>query len=121
MPVALAILATLAVPAFAEEHLVGPEESQQQLLQAAAARGRDLATVQAFVASPEGSAALARVGLDASAVRSAVAGLSDTELRDVAARAAALQADPVAGELNRQAIWIGAIALAAIILIILIA
>jgi hypothetical protein len=118
---ALIALAVAAGPAWAGEHLVGPEAARQQLLDAGAARSRDLAAVEAFVASPQGSAALARFGVDSSAVRGALPGLSDAELSDLAARTAALQADPVAGALSRQTIYIGAIALAAIILIIIIA
>ena len=115
-----AILATLSVPTWAE-HLVPAEAARQQVAEAAAARGRDLAALEAFVASPEGASAFGGVGLEPSAVRAGLAGLSDAELRDLAARAAALRADPVAGELSREVIWIGAISLAAIILIILIA
>jgi hypothetical protein len=119
--VALVALAVVAGPAWAEEHLVRPEAAQQQLLDAGAARTRDLAAVESFVASPEGSAALAGLGVDSTAVRRALPRLSDAELGDLAARAAALQADPVAGALSRTTIYIGAIALAAIIIIILIA
>jgi|SRR6185503_4656173 hypothetical protein len=118
---ALAVLAALSTPVWAGDHLVGTEAARQQLLDTAAARSRDLAAVDAFVTSPDGTAALARFGVDSADVRGSLAGLSDAELHDVAARANALQADPVAGELNRKAIWIGAAALAAIIIIILVA
>lgn len=121
---ALAALAAFAVPtAWAEDHLVSPEAAQQQLLDSTAARARNLAAVDAFVASAEGSAALATVGLDASHVRGALAGLSDSELEEVAARAAALQGDPTAGApfTRNQVIWIAAIAAAVVLLIILIA
>jgi hypothetical protein len=119
---AVAVLGVLAAPAaWAEDHLVTVEAMQERLLAAPAARAQDLAVADAFVASAEGKAALATVGLDAATVRGSLATLGDEELRQIAARAAALQADPVAGAIDRQIIYIGAIALAAIILIILIA
>ena len=118
-----AALLLVSTAAIAEEHLVSPQSAQQRLLDAAAQRERNVATVEAFAASPLGSAALAEVGLDATRVHASLGKLSDAELQDVAARASALQADPVAGApfSNRQLIWIGAIALAVILLVILIA
>jgi hypothetical protein len=119
---AMAVLGMFAAPAsWAEDHLVTVEAAQQRLLAASAARAQDLAAVDAFVASDEGRTALAAVGLDAASVSGSLATLSDEELGQLAQRAAALQADPVAGAVDRQIIYIGAIALAAIILIILIA
>ena len=118
---AMAVLVTLAAPAAAEDHLVSPQAAQAQLLASESARASDLAAVDAFVASAEATAALAQLGVDASAVRGALPALSDAELSELAARTAALQTDPVAGALSRQVIWIGVIALAAIILIIAIA
>ena len=119
---AIAVLGMFAAPAaWAEDHLVTAEAAQQRLLDASAARAQDLASVDAFVASAEGQAALGTLGLDAGTVRGALGTLGDDELAQIAARAAALQADPVAGAIDRQIIYIGAIALAAIILIILIA
>ena len=119
----LATLVVLAGAARAEEHLASPQAAQQQLLEAAAARERNLAAVDAFVASAEGSAALATVGLDAARVRGSLATLNDSELQEVAARAAALRGDPVAGLpfTENQVIWIAAIAAAVVLVIILIA
>jgi hypothetical protein len=121
---ALATLIVLAVPAVqADEHLVGPGTAQQQLLDAAGTRERNVAAVEAFVDSAQGSAALAAVGLDASRVRTQIGTLSDSELQEVAARASALDADPVAGLpfTQNRVVWIAAIAVALIILIVLIA
>ena len=119
--VALAALTTLAAPAFAEDHLVTTQAAEQRLLTAGAERARNLATVDSFVASADGASALATLGVDSTAVRGTLSTLSDAELQDLAARTSALQADPVAGAMSRQVLYIGAIALAAIILIILIA
>ena len=123
--VALASAAVLyAVPAVAEElaapatHLVTPDVAQARLLEAGAERDRNLATVETLLASPEGAAGLKMVGVTEARVRGSLPTLSDAELQDVAARAAALQADPVAGAMtHRQWIWI-AVAAAVIILIL---
>jgi len=102
-------------------HLVSPEAAQARLLEASADRQRNLVTLDAFLASPEGSAAIRTVGLSDARVRGSLPTLSDGELQDLAARAAALEADPVAGSMTtRQWVWIGAVALAVVLLIIIV-
>jgi hypothetical protein len=127
--VALAAAAVLfAVQVGAEErlatpgsHLVTPDLVQARLLEASADRERNLATVEAFLASPEGQAGLGAVGVTSARVRGSLPTLSDAELQDVAARAAALQTDPVAGAMtSRQWLWIAAAAAAIIILIVVV-
>ena len=127
--VALAAAAVLfAVQVGAEErvatpgtHLVTPDAAQARLQEASAGRERNLATVEAFLASPEAAAGMTAVGVTEARVRGALPTLSDAELQDVAARAAALQADPVAGAMtHRQWIWIIA-AIAALVVIIIVA
>jgi len=127
--VALAAAAVLfAVQVGAEErlatpgtHLVTPDLAQARLLEASAERERNLATVEAFLASPEAQAGLGAVGVTEARVRGSLPTLSDAELQDVAARAAALQVDPVAGALtSRQWIWIAAAAAAVIVLILVV-
>ena len=126
--VALASAAVLyAVPVVAEElaspgtHLVTPDVAQARLLEAGAARERNLATVETLLASPEGAAGLKMVGVTEARVRGSLPTLSDAELQDVAARAAALQADPVAGAMtHRQWVWIIAAAAAIVLIIILV-
>lgn len=127
--VALAAAAVLfAVQVGAEErlatpgsHLVTPDLAQARLLDAGAEREQNLATVEAFLASPEGQAGLGAVGVTSARVRGSLPTLSNAELRDVAARAAALQTDPVAGAMtHRQWIWIIAAAAAIVLLIILV-
>ena len=126
--VALASAAVLsAVPVVAEElatpgtHLVTPDVAQARLSEAGAERERNLATVEALLASPEGAAGLKAVGVTEARVRGSLPTLSDAELQDMAARAAALQADPVAGAMtNRQWLWVAA-GVAAIVLIIILA
>lgn len=102
-------------------HLVTPDVAQARLLEASAERARNLARVDALLVSPQGSAALATVGVSADRVRGALPTLSDAELQELAARAAALEVDPTAGALTRkQWIWIIA-AVAAIVVIIILA
>jgi len=102
-------------------HLVTPDLAQARLVEASAERERNLATMEAFLASPEGQAGLGAVGVTEARVRGSLPTLSDAELQDVAARAAALQVDPVAGALtSRQWIWIAAAAAAVIVLILVV-
>jgi hypothetical protein len=117
---ALAALVVFAVPAVrAEEHLVSPQAAQQQLLDATAARAQNLAAVDAFVASPQATAAMATLGVDAARVRASLSTLTDAELQEIASRASALQADPVAGApfSSRQILWIVLIVVAVIVVI----
>ena len=116
---ALLTLAALTGPATAQEHLVSPQAAERQLLDATATRAQNLAAVDTFVSSPEGSAAMATLGVDSARVRGALSTLTDAELEEIASRAAALQADPVAGApfSSRQILWIVAIVVVVIVVI----
>jgi hypothetical protein len=81
----------------AEDHLVSPEAARERLLDAAAGRDRSLATLDAALSTPEAAQAAASLGADTRQLRAALPTLSDAEVADLAARAEALQADPVAG------------------------
>ncbi len=59
--------------------------------------------------------------MDLASVQSRLGTLDDGELHELAARAAALDSDPVAGALTRRQPWIGLIVLAVILLVIIIA
>jgi hypothetical protein len=122
---ALAVVALLsAAHASAEtpqSHLVGVDVAQARLHEAAQQRETNLATLDAFVASPDGSAALAALGVNADRVRGSLATLNDGELQELASRVAALDTDPVAGALTRrQWYWVGAVAVAVILVIALV-
>jgi hypothetical protein len=93
----LIVTSAVAAPARAQQHVVPPEAAQARLAEAAAQRAHQLAVVDAVLSSPEAVAAAASLGQDAQRLRAAVPALGDQELRDLAARAEALQADPVAG------------------------
>jgi len=125
--VALAAAAVLtAVQVGAEErltstgnHLVTPDAAQARLAEANAERARNLATVDALLVSPEGSAALEAVGVSEARVRGALPTLSDAELQDLATRAAALHSDPVAGMTQKTWIWIIAAVVVIVVIIII--
>jgi hypothetical protein len=107
----LAVLAVLAAllagdRAFAGDHLVTSAAAEARLAEAEAARQGDLALLDDVLSSPEAAAAAKAVGADLDAVRRATPTLSDAELRDLAARAAALQTDPVAGVSDHDLRWL---------------
>ena len=92
--------------AMAQEHLVTPEAAQARLAEAEAGRQHDLALVDGVLSTPEATAAARAVGANLDEVKSAASLLSDSELRDLAARAAALQGDPVAGISDNDLRWL---------------
>ena len=105
MKKALSILAAVAVlaPAVsapASDHLVSRGAVDEALSAASESRAQDLARVERVLSRPEAASASALVNVDLASVRAAFASLDDGELRDLAARADALDADPVAGMLD---------------------
>lgn len=94
---AAALLTASAAPALASDHLASPETVQGRLSGASSARAADLSRVEDALSSPQAARAAATLGLDVRHVRSAAATLGDAELRDLAARAAALDRDPRSG------------------------
>jgi hypothetical protein len=100
------VLALVAADrAQAEEHLVTTETARARIVAAEAARQGDLAVVGRALSSPEAESAARAVGADLDAVRQSASLLSDAELRDLAGRAAALQADPAAGVSDNDLRW----------------
>jgi hypothetical protein len=94
---ALSAILVTAGSALTAEHLVTPEAARQRLAGAVEAREADLTAVRGVLSRPEAASAARLLGADASGLKAAAATLSDAELRDLARRAQALQADPVAG------------------------
>src|SRR5258708_1482499 len=93
----LAGMLILPTPGRSEEHLVPRGTIEVRLAEAGVSRSRDLALLQRALSSPRAQDAANAVGVNIVAVRAAVPSLSDGELRDLAARADALDGDPVAG------------------------
>jgi hypothetical protein len=92
-----AAAALLSGSALAQDHLLSAETAQARLAGAAAERRHALEAVDRVLASPDAMRAASSVGVDIATVRASVPALSDAELADLSARAAALTADPVAG------------------------
>lgn len=114
-----AAAALLSCPAGeAAEHVVPPDAVHERLAEATAQRAHDLAAVDAVLATPLARDAAASVGADLDVLRGGVSSLSDAELADLAARAAALEADPVAG-LDRDMRLLLMIALILVIIVLL--
>jgi hypothetical protein len=96
----IAVVLLSPIPARAADHLVAGADVSSALQEAARGRGQDLARLDGVLATPEAARAAAVAGASMADVRSGLSSLSDAELRDLAARAAALEADPVAGVLD---------------------
>jgi len=94
---ALAAVALLAGNAFAQDHLLSRDAARDRLAAGTQDRRQALDTVDRALATPDAARAASSVGVDIAAVRAAVPALSDAELADISARAAALESDPVAG------------------------
>jgi hypothetical protein len=93
----LAVVLSSAVPASASDHLVTGDEVQSALQAASQARLRDVARLERVLSAPEAAGAAAAAGTSVAELRGALSTLGEQELRDLAARAAALSSDPVAG------------------------
>ena len=82
---------------FAGDHLVSTDAAASQLRAAALARQADLGAVEKVLSTPEAKRASSALGVDIRQVKGAASTLTDRELRDLATRASALDADPAAG------------------------
>jgi hypothetical protein len=83
--------------AMAEDHLASPEAVRSRLDAAVAEREQGLATLDRFLSSPRAASAARILRADVGKVKASLAGLSDAEVQDLAARAETLTSDPVAG------------------------
>jgi hypothetical protein len=97
LALAAAVVTLASGTARAQDHLLSRDTAQARLAAAAAERRQELDAVDRVLATPEAARAASSVGLEIAAVRAAVPALSDAELADLSLRAAALEADPVAG------------------------
>jgi hypothetical protein len=102
----------------AAEHLVSPADLQKAAVDASRARQRNLETLQTFFSSGQAQRALKSAHMDPEQVKNAVAGLSDAELTQLAARANHAQSDFAAGKLSDRDLILILVAIAALILII---
>jgi hypothetical protein len=81
----------------APEHVVTRAALAERVAGDAAQRESDIAAVRGILATSQGAGAMHRLGANPVDVRARVATLSPSDLRDLAARARALQVDPTAG------------------------
>jgi hypothetical protein len=100
------------------EHLVSPADLQKAAVEASRARQQNLETLRTFFSSAQAQRALKSAHMDPEQVKNAVAGLSDVELTQLAARASHTQSDFVAGTLSDRDLIIIIVSIAALILII---
>ena len=95
----LALVSMLFAAPFvcADDHVVSRGAADRRLNDAVAERARNIASVDALLATPGADKAAALAGIDLGHARQALPGLNDADLSDLAQRAAALKADPVSG------------------------
>ena len=117
---AAAMLSLSAGYSAADDHIVTAGAVQSRLSEATALRAQDLAAVQEVLSTPLAREAAASVGADLDRVRAGVGTLSNAELRDLAARATALQGDPVAG-MDRDMRLLIMIALILVVILLILA
>jgi hypothetical protein len=113
----LALVLASAGVSNADEHLVSAAQRDARLVEAPRQRAADLERIHALLARPDAARAVARFGVGTDAIRRAVPLLDDAELHELAVRASALQADPVAG---RNQSWIFLIVLAVVVVLVVI-
>jgi hypothetical protein len=113
------LVALLAADAArAGDHLVTLREAEGRLAQAEVDRQRDLGRVDAVLATDTARQAAAVVGADVDVLRAALPALSDAELRDLAARAAVLETDPL-GAMDQDIKLLVIILLIALIVVVI--
>jgi len=119
---ASALVALFATPqsliAQASEHVVSPTDLQKATVEASQARQQNLGTLNAFLSSEKAQKALKSANMNSEQVKVAVAGLSDAELAQLAARANKAQSDFAAGNMSDRDLLIVIVLIAALILII---
>lgn len=118
--VAMVVAGFLTARVGGAEHLVAPDQIEAALQHAREKRAADLAAVEAFLSGAQATQAARMLHVDPEDVRARAGRLSDAELADVAARADALRADPVAGAGGAVVWWtLGVLAAAFVILLII--
>ena len=119
---AAVLAAAFAVPqnlvAQAPEHLVTSSDLQKAAESASHARQQNLETLRGFLSSPQARKAIESAHMNPQQVQNAIAGLSDRELAQLAARADKAQSDFAAGNISDRDLLIILVAIAALILII---
>lgn len=98
-------------------HLVRSADIDKALVEAGEKAAADRQRLQEAVSRPEAEATAQRLGVDARRLRTAVASLSDEEVRDLTARAERLQSDPAATGSNSELLTLLLIILLVIVIL----
>jgi len=113
LTIAVALSMALPPSTWAQEHLVARAEVTARLRAAHAERASNQAKVEQFLSLHAPAVVQGESGRRASA---GLAALSDDEMRDLANRAEALQADPVAGGVVKTLLILGIIVLVVVLI-----
>ncbi len=115
---ALAFAVPQTIFAQTSQHVVSPLELQKAGQDATNARQQNIDTLRGFLGSAEAQQALQKAHMNPTEVQKAIAGLSDQDLSQLAARANKAQNEFAAGTLDDRDLLIILVAIAALILII---
>jgi hypothetical protein len=115
---ALAFPQDIFSQAVRQDHIVNSQALQQQLETSAAARQRNIDTLNTFLSSPTAQRAMQETHVTPTQVKTAIPMLSDEELADLATRAADAQMKFAAGAFGNRELLIIAVAILVLILII---
>jgi CHASE1-domain containing sensor protein len=115
---ALAFVVPQTVLAQTSQHIVSPLELQKAGQDATNARQQNIDALRGFLGSAEAQQALQKAHMNPTEVQQAVAGLSDQDLSQLAARANNAQKQFAAGTIDDRDLLIILVAIAALILII---
>ncbi len=99
-------------------HVVSPSDLQKAVTDASQSRQQNLDTLRGFLSSDQARQAIESAHMKPQQVTSAVAGLNDEELAQLASRASKAQSDFAAGSIGNHDLLLILVLLAALILII---
>ncbi len=120
--VSTALVTVFLIPqnavAQAAQHIVSPSDLDKATIGASHARQKNLDTLNNFLTSDKAKAALESAKIDPQLVKKAVAGLSDEDLANLAARAEKAQNDFAAGSIGDRDLLIILLCIVALILVI---
>ena len=113
-------LTFLASPAAAQDHIVPASQLHQALVNAAAARQKNIAEIDQFFSSKPAEEALRRGGINLNEITKAVPSLNDEELAKLASQTSKVQSDFTAGALSNEYLTYIVIAIAAALVVVLV-
>jgi hypothetical protein len=101
-----------------QDHIVSSQTLQQQLEASAAARQRNIETMNSFLSSSIAAQAMQDAHINPVQVKTAIPTLTDDELNSLAARAADVQMKFSAGSFSNRDLLVLAVAILVLILVI---